>query len=281
MNVDTAAMVCQHYEANGDVDAALLAVTAALAAFPDGPLTAAQLGGIDQFHVRGLAATAELAQLADIGAGMQILDAGCGLGGPSRYLAETFEADVTGVDLSPSFVAIANLLARRAGVDGLVRYRTGNLLALDFDDASFDLVWTQHVVMNIADRSGLYRELRRVLRPGGKLVFYDVIAADDGSEPTYPVPWATEKQTSFLRTMADTVTALSAAGFSVDTWQDVTAQGVAWFAQARAPAPQAPSLATVMGPRFPEMASNLARSFKEGRIGLAMGVCTAGAPGTK
>ena len=276
MNIDTLAMVCQHYEAAGDAQAALLAVTEALATYTKGPLTAAQLGEIDQFHVRGLAATAELAQLAGIQRGMQILDAGCGLGGPSRYLAENFGAEVTGVDLSPSFVAIANLLARRVGMDGLVRYRSGNLLVLEFDDASFDLVWTQHVVMNIADRIALYRTLHRVLRPGGKLVFYDVIAADDGSEPTYPVPWAATRQTSFLRTKAETVSALNAAGFSVDIWQDVTAQGLAWFAQARTPAPQAPNLATLMGAKFPEMVSNLARSLKEGRIVLAMGVCTAG-----
>jgi len=120
----------------------------------------------------------QLAQIAGIERGATILDAGSGLGGPSRYLASTYGCRVIGVDLTPSFVAVAQLLAQRTGLNTLVSYQIGDLLALPFPDSCFDAVWTQHVVMNIPDRERVYREFRRVLKPGGKLAFYDVLATD-------------------------------------------------------------------------------------------------------
>src|SRR6266568_3505896 len=95
-----------------------------------------------------------------------------------RNLAETRGCHVTGVDLAPSFVAVAKLLAERTGMAGLVSYQVGDLLALPFADARFDVVFTQHVVMNIPDRDQVYREIARVLKPGGRFGFYDVLAAD-------------------------------------------------------------------------------------------------------
>jgi sarcosine/dimethylglycine N-methyltransferase len=140
----------------------------------------------------GLAATEQLAQIAGIERGAAILDAGSGLGGPSRYLASTYGCRVIGADLSPSFVAVAQLLAQRTGLNALVSYQIGDLLALPFPDSCFDVVWTQHVVMNIPDRERVYREFRRMLRPGGKLAFYDLLATDASLELHFPVPWAGE-----------------------------------------------------------------------------------------
>jgi cyclopropane fatty-acyl-phospholipid synthase-like methyltransferase len=68
----------------------------------------------------GLEATDRLARFAGIESGTNILDAGSGLGGPSRYLASTYGCRVVGVDLSPSFVAVAQLLAQRTGLNVLV-----------------------------------------------------------------------------------------------------------------------------------------------------------------
>ena len=108
--------------------------------------------------------------MLDISPNDEVLDAGSGLGGPSRYVAEAHECPVTGVDLAPTYVAIARLLADRAGLSRRIAYQVANMISLPFEDARFDVAYTQHVVMNIANRAGAYREIRRVLKPGGRFV---------------------------------------------------------------------------------------------------------------
>ena len=182
---------------------------------------------------------------------------------------------MTGVDLTPSYVDVAKILADWTSLNDRVDYEVGDLLALRFDDQTFDLVWTQHVVMNIADRDRLYPELRRVLKPGGQLAFYDVIAADGHPDLVFPVPWAESADASTLLTEAETRTALQAAGFHVALWKDVTAEALAWFAEPRPPTSPGLSLATVMGSRFSVMGANLGRNLNEGRARLVMGVAQA------
>ena len=239
----------------------------------DGPLTADRLAGLDQFHFGGLAATAAFAGLVGIVEGSRVLDAGSGLGGPSRYLAETFNCEVSGVDLAPHYVAIAELLARRAGLEDKVQYSVGDLAHLAFESASFDLVWTQHVVMNIRDRAGLYGEFRRVLGPNGKFAFYDVIAADGAEPAIYPVPWAETSDTSTLLTEGQTRAALENAGLKVVQWKDVTAVAFEWMAEQRQAASLAVGPGLVVGQRMAEMVANFGRNLKEGRTRLVIGVC--------
>lgn len=264
----------QHYEKKEAGASLLSKVTKILETLPDESVNSSQLAGLDQFHVKGLAATEQLAQIAGIERGSAILDAGSGLGGPSRYLADTYGCRVIGVDLSPSFVAVAQLLAQRTGLNALVSYQIGDLLALPFPDSCFDVVWTQHVVMNIPDRERVYREFRRMLRLGGKLAFYDVLAADASLELHFPVPWAENRETSFLFTQDETSSVLLTAGFTITAWNDVTIEALNWIGQQR-PRVQGFNLGLVMGPRFGEMSGNLARNIREGRVRFVMGVCTA------
>ncbi len=269
-----------HYQAAiADADALLAQLAAALDGL-DGPITAERLAGFDQFHFGGLAATSRLAGQLGITAGMQVLDAGAGLGGPSRYLAETTGCHVVGVDLAPTYVRIAELLAKRAGLADRVSYRAGSITALPFADASFDLVWTQHVVMNIPDRDALYRELRRVLRAGGRLAFHDPIAADGGEAPHYPTPWAETADDSTLLTKDATLAALRQAGFILHAWDDVTEAAKDWIAlqrQQQAPASRRLGLTPglVVGARMQPMVANFVRNILEGRVQLAMGICEA------
>src|SRR6201997_1462089 len=175
------------------------------------PLTPQQLGGLDQFHTRGLAATAELAKLAEITAEMSVLDVGSGVGGPARFLAATYGCRVTGVDLSEPFEDAARYLTERTGQSGQVSFETASALQLPFDDGRFDAVLLQHVAMNISDRAGLYREIRHVLKRGGRFATFDIVLK--GGEPHYPVPWARTSATSFLLTAAATGEAIENAGF--------------------------------------------------------------------
>lgn len=231
----------------------------------------ADLAALDQFHTRGLDATVELAELAGISPGAKVIDIGSGLGGPSRYLAANFNCTVKGVDLSPEFVGAATFLAIRCGLEGIVEYQCANALNLPFEDASFDIAWSQHVAMNIADRGRLYSEILRVLRPGGRFAVYDVTAGEE-SELVFPVPWSPGADTSFLLSAEKMRSALLLAGFRVETWADRSQDGIDWFdnrmARASADSSSRLGIQISMGPEFPAMAANLERNLREGRIRL-------------
>lgn len=261
--------VRNHYRATGLVER----LKAVLAVFgqEDQPLAPQQLAPLDQFHTRGLAATTDLARLAGIEADMAVLDVGSGVGGPARFLAGTYSCRVTGVDLSEPFVDAARYLTERTGQAEQVSFKTANALDLPFDDGRFDAVFLQHVAMNIADRARLYREIRRVLKPGGRFATFDVVL--NGGEPHYPVPWARTPDTSFLMTAAATREAIEPADFRTLAWQDDTEAAKTWFAQMRASGPPpSPNLGAVMGPDFPQFTGNLARNLIEGRLGILSAV---------
>lgn len=261
--------VRDHYRATGLTER-LKTVLAALGP-EDQLLTPQQLGTLDQFHTRGLAATAELAQLAGIVTGMSVLDVGSGVGGPARFLAATYGCRVTGVDLSEAFVDAARYLTERTGQSGQLLFKTASALELPFDDGRFDIVLLQHVAMNISDRARLYHEIRRVLKPSGRFATFDVVLA--GGEPHYPLPWARTPATSFLLTIDATREAIEPAGFRMLAWQDDTEIARAWFAQLRASGPPpSPNLGVVMGSDFAELAANLGRNLMEGRLGILTAV---------
>src|ERR1700716_3470241 len=247
---------------------------------PAGPrLTPEQLGVLDQFHTRGLAATAQLAKLVGITADMSVLDVGSGVGGPPVDLAAPYVCRVTGVDLSEPFVDAARYLTERTGQTGQVSFQSASALELPFDDGRFDAVLLQHVAMNISDRAGIYREIRRVLKQGGRFATYDVVLY--GGEPHYPVPWARTPATSFLLTAAVTREIIEPAGFRTLAWQDDTEAAKAWIAQLRASGPPpSPNLGVVMGPDIAQLVANLGRNLLDGQLGILTAVFEAASAST-
>ncbi|KAA6464515.1 methyltransferase domain-containing protein [Acidobacteria bacterium AB60] len=236
-------------------------------------LTVAQLAPLDQFHTRGLPATAELAHAAGITAGTRVLDLGCGIGGPARYLASTFGCRVVGVDLSPGFIETATYLSRRTGLSDRVLFEVGDAQRLPFPDAAFDLVFLQHVAMNIADRAALYSEVRRVLAPAGRLATYDIFQRE--GDVVYPVPWARDASASFLLTENQTRSTLEKAGFHVTLWRDDTQVAAEWFHATMAGPPPGPlNLGLVLGADFRVVVANLARNLREERVGVLSAVLT-------
>ena len=182
--IDVLDGVRDHYRATGLTER-LKTALAALAP-EDQQLTPQQLAALDQFHTRGLAATAELGKLAGVTADMSVLDVGSGVGGPARFLAATCGCQVTGIDLSEPFADAARYLTERTGQSERVSFDTASALELPFDDGHFDVVLLQHVAMNISDRARLYREIRRVLKLSGRFAIYDVVL--NSGDPHYPVP---------------------------------------------------------------------------------------------
>ncbi|HEX4504231.1 MAG TPA: class I SAM-dependent methyltransferase [Alphaproteobacteria bacterium] len=269
--MDETAKVTEHYERSSLVEK--LRTLLAESGLGEGRLSSKDLAHLDQFHSRGLAATVELAQALPLNGTTRIIDIGSGLGGPSRYLAETYGCTVHGIDLSQSFVDAADYLSERSGLTGRVHYQRGNALALPFASGAFDVAWTQHVAMNIADRAALYGEAFRVLRSGGHFAIFDVIAASD-SPLHFPVPWAHGPETSFLLTADRMRAELTAQGFRIASWTDRTDAGITWFVERQQEkAPPGLWQGDVMGPEFATAIGNLYRNLTEGRAALAQVIC--------
>nr|WP_319527953.1 methyltransferase domain-containing protein [Pseudomonas laurentiana] len=235
-------------------------------------LTPEDLAPVDQFHIRGRVATLELARAAGLDATQHVLDVGSGVGGTSRCLAKEFGCRVTGIDLTDEYCRAAAMLSAKTGLSHLVDYRQGDATKLPFDDQAFDVVWTEHVAMNIPDKTRLYKEMHRVLKPGGTLAIYDVLAGPSGPV-LFPVPWARTPDTSFLVSPHELRTLLEETTFTVTDWSDTTEAARAWFVTLAEKIQKEgfPSLGfhLLLGADFKAMALNQGRNLQEGRIVLA------------
>ena len=233
-------------------------------------LTPKILAPIDQFHTRGILATREHASLAAPTEDMHVLDVGCGIGGPARYLASTYGCRVTGVDLTEEFVAVAKMLTERCRLDHFVDFRQANGLDLPFDDASFDMVWCQNVTMNIEDKAGFYREIARVLKPGGRFTSTEMATGAAGP-PHFPLPWARVPEISFLVPQEEMRSAIEAAGFRIIEWRDTSADVIA-AAQSQTEKARHGKLGIglIAGADTPERVANSGRSLAEGRLANVM-----------
>jgi len=235
-------------------------------------LTPEDLAPIDQFHIRGRAATLELARAAGLDAAKHVLDVGSGVGGTSRCLAKEFGCHVTGIDLTDEYCRVAAMLSAKTGLAHLVDYRQGDATKLPFDDQAFDVVWTEHVAMNIPDKTRLYKEMHRVLKPGGTLAIYDVLAGPSGPV-LFPVPWARTPDMSFLVSPNELRKLLEETEFTLTDWSDTTEAARAWFVTLAEKIQKEgfPSLGfhLLLGVDFKAMAQNQGRNLQEGRIVLA------------
>jgi SAM-dependent methyltransferase len=265
--------VGEHY-GRGDLAATILEALRAAGRGPDA-LTVEDLAPVDQFHIRGREATLELAHRAGITAGMRALDVGGGLGGPARTLAGEFGCTVEVLDLTEEYCRAGEVLTARTGLGDLVSFRHGSALEMPYQDASFDVAWTQHSSMNIADKERLYREIHRVLRPGGRLALHEIMAGP--TSPIHlPVPWARDPSISHLQPPEAIHSLIATTGFTGLSWVDETAAATQWFQQrlsamaSKDPPPL--GLRLLLGTDFGEMLRNQALNLSEGRICVVQAV---------
>jgi SAM-dependent methyltransferase len=251
----------------GDVYSLILE-TMELAGIDPNSVTVEQLAPVDHFHARGFAATVELADVLPIRRGDQLVDIGCGLGGPARYFARRFGCHVDGIDITAPFVDAANRLSALVGMEDVVACRHGDGQKLPYGDNSFDGGYTQHVTMNVPDRGAFFSEAFRVLKPGAFFALTEHGLGEVG-DPHHPVPWSEDGSGAYLMRPADTIAALEDAGFSEIAAADIGEKHLKGYHAVieLAEKGEAPVFGThiLLGSQAPQIVRNAARNIEERR----------------
>lgn len=176
----------------------------------------------DQDHYGGLAANDALAKLAGVSAGSRVADFCAGLGGPARYLAHRYGADVTGIELTPARVKGAAQLTQLVGLQDRVRVLEGNVMQVPLPDASIDAVVSQEAFLHVPDKARALAEAYRILKPGGRLAFTDWIAHRALSPADAELMWQGMAVTN-LYDLKTYRALIEQAGFEVTSVEDLTA----------------------------------------------------------
>jgi len=202
----------KHYSHGQILDAIRAGITA-LCKSTD-TITIDDLAAVDEFHIGGREATEHLVDQLALAPGNSVLDVGCGLGGTARFVAETCGCRVVGIDLTPEFVKTGQALTSWVGLDDRVTLQQGSALDMPFGAREFDAATMLHLGMNIADKSKLFTEVHRVLKPGCPFGIYDIMRTSDEALD-YPVPWAKDQKLCVLGTLGDYRSALHDASFEI------------------------------------------------------------------
>lgn len=239
-------------------------------------VTVEDLGAVDHFHARGFPATVELADRLPIRPGQRILDIGCGIGGPARYIAKRFDCHVNGIDITESFVDTAKRLTKLLRMESRVEIERGDGHHLPYPDSSFDGAYTQHVTMNVADRGKFFSEAFRVLKPGAFFALTEHGLGPNG-DPHYPVPWSSDGTGSHLMTPSETRVVLERTGFTDIVMEDTGAKYAEAYQKVIETEEEGDSSPLgrhlLMGETALEKAKNAARNIEEGRTHPIQLIC--------
>ena len=238
-------------------------------------VTRKDISSVDEFHIKGAEISLEIAHEGGIKEGQKILDAGCGIGGPARMLADVFECNVTGVDLTEEFIRTATLLSELVSLNHLTEFIAADATQLPFANETFDVVWTQHAQMNIRDKNQLYSELFRVLKMEGKFIYYDIFSTGK-KDLIFPLPWADENSINFLITTDDYEKLLTEVGFIESAKKNRTKESIEFFNNAfennkKAGQPKL-GLNVLMTEQTSIKLSNLNENLKENKLCVQSGI---------
>jgi ubiquinone/menaquinone biosynthesis C-methylase UbiE len=156
-----------------------------------------------------------------------------------------------------------------------VELRHGSALKIPYEDERFDIVWTEHVQMNIPDKNRFYSEIARVLKPGGRLLFHDIFRGP-GDPPFYPTPWAENESISALTTGKEARSIIEQVGLKIDQWLVKVQESIEFFQRilARIEADGPPPIGThlLMGDNAKDKLQNILRNLSEDRVSVALGM---------
>jgi len=228
------------------------------------------LAPLEHFHRGGLPSTGKLAERLAPKQGDRLLDVGCGIGGPARWIAASFGCHVTGIDLVPEYCSAATELSSASGMTDRVQFLEGDAIALPFPDQTFDGALSQSALMNVADKPTAFAEVFRVLKPG-KLFAISVAGAGPAGSPYLPLPFATSPEDSFLSPPETIRQCLVDVGFKIvlfdDTTTEVAVQQRAYLQRLESEGLPPLGWHILLGrERSHVLQANAARSFIEGRL---------------
>lgn len=266
--MDTDDVVRGHYR-RGGLDEIVLAALEGAGIDID-RLQPEDLADLDQLHVGFARGSEYLLDHLELRQGMALVDVGSGIGGPARMAAARHGCRVTGIDLSPEFVALARTLTERMGLAPQMTFDEGSATEMPYGDGSFARAMLNHVGMNISDKAAVFAEVRRVIEPGGLFAVYEQMRLGAG-DLTYPLPWANDETSSFVETRQRYVDLLVDGGFRVEHDEDRTAANAA--AGPLAPGTLTP--AVLFGPEFGERVSNNVTAAMSGTLGAVLMVARA------
>ena len=258
--------VAAHYTHGGLLDA-IRAGVEKLGKTPES-VTVDDLAAVDEFHIGGRQASADFLGQLNLTADDHVLDVGCGLGGPVRFVASQYRSRVTGIDLTSEYIETGKALCAWVGLGDRVTLQQGSALSTPFPNETFTGAYMMHVGMNIEDKAGLCAEVHRVLRSGALFGIYDVMRVSDG-DLVYPVPWATTAATSFVVRAEHYKQALQAAGFTIVAERNRHAFAIEFFDHMRAKmsaasGPPPLGLHTLMGASAPDKVQNVVANISSG-----------------
>lgn len=232
-------------------------------------LSSEDLSMVDEFHIGGTSGTKFVTEKLSYSENSKILDIGCGIGGPARFLAKSSNCFVKGLDLTPSYIETGNRLTKLVGLEDKVKLVNASALDIPFSANSFDSSYMIHVGMNIKEKTRLMSEALRVTKPGGNFVIYDVMKLDNITVD-YPLPWAERKEESAVDLISVYETELLNTGFQIIEKDVKTDFAIKFFENMieniKKSGPLPLGLHLLMGKNTQEKISNVFRQIKEKKL---------------
>jgi ubiquinone/menaquinone biosynthesis C-methylase UbiE len=230
------------------------------------------LDNLDQFHIGGPGATDLLIDSLALIPGDRVLDIGSGFGGPARQIARRTGSHVTGIDITPAYVAAARDLTARTGLRDLVEFRVADIGTFE-PDQPFQAAITMHVQMNVKDKAAWFAHAARVLAPGARLAVWEVCQPRQGGLP-WPMPWSLDGTDSFVATADALRASVEQGGFTITEWTNETAWVQAWITDTFANGlPAGPALPMLLDDGYTRVI-NFATALGDGSLEIWRGAFT-------
>lgn len=196
-------------------------------------ITVETLSKVDQIHAGGLVATKKIIEKSVLSSFLNVkstvLELGGGIGGVARILATNFGSKVINLDLSICYSITGKKLTDLCEDCKETVFIAGDAILCPFKDCSFDLLWLQHVNMNIWEKKALANEISRILKKNGVLVFHEWFLKGSLDKVELPLPWAESEAYNHLCSLGDFLKHLEDSGLTTVYVEDESLLSIKFY----------------------------------------------------